>query len=130
MGKVFSILPKEPNYKFAFISFAICGLMLLASIINVFTIVLSPGKFVCIFTFAVLSGLSGLAFWNGPQVYMNKIFEKQYLVRTSTLFISMALALWFSLVNKSYILSLVFCLIEFNAIMLYFCNSFPAGSTL
>ena len=127
---MFSILPKDPNYKYAFISFAVCGLMLLASIINVFTIVLSPAKFVCIFTFSVLSGLMGLAWWNGPQVYMNKIFEKQYLVRTVTLFVSMGLSLWFSIVNKSYIMSLVFCLIEFNAIMLYFCNSFPAGGSL
>jgi hypothetical protein len=116
--------------KYAFISFGICALMLFASFINVFNIVLSPGKFVCMFNISTLAGLTGLAFWNGPQVYMNKIFEKQFLVRTVTLFASMFLALWFSLVNKSYILSLVFCLIEFNAIMLYFCNSFPAGTSL
>ena len=39
----------------------------------------------------------------------------------------MFLALWFSCVNKSYILSIIFCVLEFNAIMLYFCNTFPLG---
>mmetsp|Transcript_4796 Transcript_4796/g.8225 ORF Transcript_4796/g.8225 Transcript_4796/m.8225 type:complete len:82 (-) Transcript_4796:81-326(-) len=61
---------------------------------------------------------------------MNKIFEKQNIVKTVVLFVSMFLALWFSLVNSSYILSLFFCVVEFNAIMLYFCNTFPAQGGL
>ena len=58
---------------------------------------------------------------------MNKIFEKQYLIRTSVLFASMFFSLWFSLVQPSYLMSLIFCVIEFNAILLYFCNTFPLG---
>ena len=108
-------------------SFGICGLLLFVSLINIFSIVTSPGKFVVIFTMAVLAAIIGLAQWNGPQTYMNRIFEKQNLVKTVVLFGSMFLALWFSLVNSSYILSLAFTIIEFNAIMLYFCNTFPLG---
>ena len=116
--------------KYAFASFGLSALLFLCALVNIFSIVLSPSKFVLIFTMAVIAGLTGLSFWNGPQVYFNKIFEKQNLVKTVTLFASMFLSLWFSLVNKSYILSLVFCVIEFNAIMLYFCNTFPAGSSI
>ena len=109
----------------AFMSFGICALLLFVSLVNIFSIVTSPGKFVCIFTMAVIAAIVGLAQWNGPQQYMNKIFEKVNLVKTVTLFTSMFLALWFSLIDPSYILSLFFCILEFNAIMLYFCNSFP-----
>ena len=127
LGKLFSHLPTEKKMSKAFISFGICALLLLISLVNIFTIITSPGKFVCIFTMAVIAAITGLAQWNGPQAYMNRIFEKQNLVRTVTLFASMFLALWFSLVNPSYILSLFFCVVEFNAIMLYFCNTFPLG---
>jgi len=61
---------------------------------------------------------------------MIKIFEKKNLIKTGVLFLSMILGLWFSLINSSYILSLVFCIVEFNALMLYFCNTFPLSGGL
>ena len=127
---MFSVLSDEKSYTRGFMAFGICAILLLISLMNIFSIVIAPAQFVCTFTMAVIAALTGLAFMNGPQQYMNKIFEKQNLVKTVTLFASMFLALWFSLVQKSYILSLIFCVIEFNAIMLYFCNSFPAGRSL
>jgi hypothetical protein len=114
-------------YTRALISFGISGLFMFISLMSIFRIVTNPASFVCIFTLAVVASIVGLAQWNGPQAYMNKIFEKQNIIRTSVLFGSMFFALWFSLVSPSYILSLFFCIIEFNAIMLYFCNTFPLG---
>ena len=127
LGKLFSYLPQEKSMSRAFMSFGICALLLFVSLINIFSIVTNPASFVCIFTLAIIAALVGLAQWNGPQAYMNKIFEKQNIVKTAVLFGSMFFALWFSLVQSSYILSLFFCILEFNAIMLYFCNSFPMG---
>ena len=111
----------------AFMSFGICALLLFVSLINIFSIVTNPASFVIIFTLAIIAALVGLAQWNGPQAYMNKIFEKQNILKTGVLFGSMFGALWFSLITSSYVLSLVFCVIEFNAILLYFCNTFPLG---
>merc|ERR1712226_1386709 len=104
--------------------------MLFLAVFSIFSIVTNPAKFVLIFTLAVIFAIAGLAFWSGPQQYMNKIFQKQFLVRTVVLFGSMIGSLWFSLVNSSYIMSLIFCVIEFNAILLYFCNSFPLSGGL
>ena len=126
--KIFSCLPDKKEYTKAFGAFGICFLLLFVSIMNIFSIVTSPGKFVCIFTMAVIAALVGLAFWNGPQQYMNKMFEKVNLVKTVVLLGSMILSLWFSLITQSYILSLIFTIIEFNAIMLYFCNTFPIAN--
>jgi len=75
----------------------------------------------------IVAALVGLAQWNGPQAYMNKMFEKQNMVKTLTLLGSMFCSLFFSLVWPSYLLSLFFCIVELNAIMLYFCNTFPIG---
>ena len=81
----------------------------------------------CVFTIAVIAGLNGLAQWNGPQAYMTKLFEKQNLVKTWTLFGSMLGSLWFSLVSSNYLMSLFFTVLEFNALMLFFCGTFPLG---
>ena len=109
------------------ISFGVSALLLFVSAMSIFRIVTNPASFVCIFTLAVIAAITGLAQWNGPQAYMTKIFEKQYIIRTGVLFSSMFGALWFSIVSESYLLSLFFCIVEFNAILLYFCNTFPMG---
>jgi fucose permease len=69
-----------------------------------------------------------LAFLNGPRSYLKKLTAKKNMVATSVLFGSMVLSLYFSLIESSYLLSLVFCIVEFNAIALFFCNSFPMGT--
>ena len=111
--------------KRAVYAFGISFLLMFISLMNIFSIVTAPGTFVLIFTFGVISTITGLAFWNGPQDYMIKISEPKHRVRTLTLFGSMLCSLFFSLVYSSYILSLVFCILEFNAIRLFFCNTFP-----
>jgi hypothetical protein len=49
------------------------------------------------------------------------------MVKTLTLLGSMFCSLFFALVWPSYLLSLFFCVVEFNAMLLYFCNTFPIG---
>ena len=73
---MFSYLPDNKSYKNAAISFGISFLLMFASLINIFQIVTSPGTFVLIFTSGIIAALVGLCFWNGPQTYMNRIFEK------------------------------------------------------
>ena len=121
------MLPEETNYTKALMCFGVCLLLMFLSLTTIFRIVTNPASFVLVFTMAVISGLAGLALWNGPQAYARKLFEKQNIIKTSILFGSMILALWFSLINESYLLSLIFTVLEFNALMLFFCNTFPMG---
>jgi len=124
---VFSHLPEHKSVSNAAIAFAISGLLAMVCVFSIFSVVTSPGKFTCIFSMTIIALLTGLAHWNGPQAYMNKMFEKQNMVKTLTLLGSMFCSLIFSLVWPSYLLSLFFCIVELNAIMLYFCNTFPIG---
>ena len=126
-GRTVAMLPEEKNYSKAFMSFGICLLLLFISLVNIFSLVTNPASFVFLFTLAVIAGIVGLAQWNGPQAYVQKIFQKQFIVRTGVLFGSMFFGLWFSLVNQSYILSLACVVLEFNALLLFFCNTFPLG---
>ena len=50
----------------AFTAFGIALLLMFMSLVNIFSIVTSPSRFVLIFTMAVISALVGLAFWSGP----------------------------------------------------------------
>ena len=64
--RVFQILPAESNMSRAFTAFGIALLLMFMSLVNIFSIVTSPSRFVLIFTMAVISALVGLAFWSGP----------------------------------------------------------------
>lgn len=74
--KLFARLPKEKMRTKGLAAFAISALFFFLALMNIVTIVLSPAKFTCTFTIAVLSALTGLAMWNGPEDYMNRCFEK------------------------------------------------------
>ena len=124
-SRFFTCLPEEKSISNAFIAFGISGLLIFVSIFQIFSIITNPGKFVVIFTMAVIALLVGLAQWNGPQVYMNKIFQKENLKRTGVLFGSMIASIFFSLIWPSYFLSLICCLLQMSSIMYFFCNTFP-----
>ena len=126
-GKMIAMLPEECNKTKALMFFGVASLFLLLAFVNILSIIISPAKFTCSFTIAVILGMIGLSLWNGPQAYVNKCFEKQYLIRTCTLIGSMFGAFWFSVIGNSYLMSIIFCIIEFNAVLLFFCNTFPIG---
>jgi hypothetical protein len=74
--KVFTHLPEHKSVSNAAIAFAISALLALVCVFSIFSIVTSPGKFTCLFSMTIIALLTGLAHWNGPQAYMNKMFEK------------------------------------------------------
>jgi cytochrome bd-type quinol oxidase subunit 2 len=81
-----------------------------------------------LFTLAVLSTIAGLAFINGPMQYVKKITnDRKNLINSAVLFGSMIFSLYFSIIAGSYLMSILLCLVELNAVLLFFCNTFPAG---
>ena len=120
-------MPKDKSTKKACISFAIASLFMLMSLFGIISFFTSPAYFTTIFTISLVSALTGLAFWNGPQDYVYKMFQPDNKVKSFVLIGSIIGALVSALFLGSFILSLIFCVIEFNAVLLYFCNSFPIG---
>ena len=79
-----------------------------------------------LFTLTVVSLIAGLAFLNGPITYIKKVTgDKKNLVASGVLFGSMIFSLYFSIIAGSYMMSLLFCFVELNAVLLFFCNTFP-----
>lgn len=88
----------------------------------------SPSKFVLFFTLSVISLLVGLSFLKGPRTYLNTIFKKKNWPKTGFLFGSLIMSLYFSLISPSYIFSIIFCVVEFSAVLYYFFNIGPTGT--
>mmetsp|Transcript_39458 Transcript_39458/g.51647 ORF Transcript_39458/g.51647 Transcript_39458/m.51647 type:complete len:194 (-) Transcript_39458:205-786(-) len=120
---IFNCLSNEKSYTYAIISFVVAGLFGFLSFVMLAMIVAAPDKFVLMFTFAMVSLLTGLSFLKGPRSYIKNLFVDKNLYASIALIASILLSLWFSLVERSYIWSLLFCLIELNAMLFFFCNT-------
>lgn len=116
------------DYVKAIIAFAACAVFLLLAVVTLPTIIFSPQRFTMLFTLAVVSLIFGLAFLNGPLTYVKKITsDKRNLYASCVLICSMIFSLYFSIISGSYLLSLLFCFLELNACLLFFCNTFPVA---
>jgi hypothetical protein len=102
----------RPDYTKAIISFAVSAFFLMMAFLCLPTVIISPQKFTMMFTIAAISMLIGLAFFNGPANYIVKLTERKNIIATCSLIGSMILSLYFSIINESYLLSMLFCFIE------------------
>ena len=83
------------------------------SVLNLPSIVLAPSFFTFLFTLSMITLVFGLAFLNGPANYLKKLTDdKKNMFNTFVLAVSIILALYFSVIQGSYLLSLLFCFIE------------------
>ena len=121
--KIFNCLGNEKSYTYALISFGVAGLFGFLSFVMLAMLVAAPDKFVLMFTFTMIALIAGFAFLKGPRSYIKNLFVDKNLYASITLISSIILSLLASLVWKSYIWSLLFCLIELNAVLYFFCNA-------
>ena len=81
------------------------------------------------FTFAMIALISMLAFLAGPRLYVKKLFMQQNLYASIVLITSILGAIWFSMIQQSYLMSILMCVIELNAVMFYFCKTSAVSLT-
>ena len=123
--KILQKLPEESDKPRAIIFFGLSALFSLLAFANLLTIIISPASFTMFFTLAVIFGMVALAVWTGPRQYVETCLEKRYRVRSGALVLSILGAFYFSILSPNWLLSLLSCIIEFNAVLLYFFNTFP-----
>ena len=121
--RVFNCLPNDKSYTYAAIAFIAAGLFGFLSFFMLTMIVLSPDKFVLFFTLTTSALLTGFAFLKGPRTYVKNLFVDKNLYASVALLTSIVLSLYFSLIAKSYLWSLLFILIELNCILYFFCKA-------
>jgi hypothetical protein len=100
------------DYTKGFICIAVAGVFLLFAFFSLPAIIISPQKFTLFFTISMLSLICALAFLNGPATYAKKLTERKNIVATGVMVTSIILSLYFSVIQSSYLLSLLFCIIE------------------
>ena len=120
---IFNFLGNEKSYTYAVISFVIAAMFGFLSMLLLALIVAAPDKFVLMFTISMVALLTGFAFLNGPRTYVKKLFVDKNLYATIALLTSIVLSLYFSAVEQSYIWSIVFCIVELNAMLFFFFNT-------
>ena len=105
-------MDERADYTKAFVAFAVSGVFLLLAVLCLPTVIIGPQKFTSCFTISMLALLFGLAFMNGPANYVRKLASPKNAIASVTLFVSIVLSLYFSIISESYLLSLLFCFIE------------------
>jgi hypothetical protein len=109
---VINKISSSPNYKIALASVACGALFFLMAIFSLPYIILSPQSFTMFFTLSMICLITALAYFNGPLVYMKKLSEKKNIFASAVLVGSILMSLYFSLIQTSYVFSLLFCFIE------------------
>ena len=120
---MFNFLPNDVSYCNAAIAFGVGGFFMLLAFFLIFSIILAPAKFVMCSSMSMLCMIFGLAFLNGPRLYIKKLLLEKNLVASCVLIASILLSLWFSMIMSSYLLSILFCVMQLNAILYFFCKT-------
>jgi len=121
--RIFNCLSNEKSYTYALISFIVAGLFGVLSFLMLAMLVAAPDKFVLMFTFTMMALITGFAFLKGPRSYIKNLFVDKNLYASIALIVSIVLALWCGLIERSYLWSLLFCLVELNAVLFFFCKT-------
>ncbi|KAJ9072218.1 protein transport protein sft2 [Entomophthora muscae] len=108
--------------------FAICAIsgMLMLSL-SAFKI-LHPTKFSLSFTFGSLLIFISFGFLKGPKSHFSHVFSRERMPFTLSYFGSMGCCLFFSLIYVSFLLSIVFFIVQLIALIWYFVSYLPGGS--
>jgi len=120
---IFNCLPNDKNYIHAGISFILTALFGFLSMIMLGTIAAAPDKFVICYSITILCFIAAMASMSGPRTYVKKLFQDKNLVASIVLFSCMILSLYFAMIEKAYLWSLLMSIIEMNAVMYFFCGS-------
>ena len=116
-------LGNEKNYTYAMISFFFAGMFGFLSFMMLAMIAVAPDKFVLMFTFSMMSLITGFAFLKGPRTYLKSLLVDRNLYASIALLASVLLSLWAALIEQSYVWSILFCLVELNAVLYFFCKT-------
>ena len=121
--RIFNFLPNEKNYIHACISLFLASFFGFLSLLLLGTIVAAPDKFVMSFTLTIFTLIAGLASMSGPRSYVKNLFRNKNLYASIVLMTCIVLSLYFSMVQKAYLMSLLMAIIELNAVLFFFCNT-------
>lgn len=87
------------------------------------TVVAAPDKFVTCYSITIFCLIAGLASMSGPRTYVKNLFRDKNLYASIILITCMILSIYFSMIEKAYLMSLLMAILEMNAVMYFFCGT-------
>ncbi|KXN69240.1 SFT2-domain-containing protein [Conidiobolus coronatus NRRL 28638] len=106
------------------------ALLFLLSFLNLTVFIVKPRKFALSFSFGSLFFFASIAFLRGPVTHFKSIFNLKQLPFSAAYFGSLIMTLVSTLIIKSFILTIVFLVIQIIALVWYFMSFMPGGSRL
>ena len=107
-----SKMDNRADYKKAIVAFVVSALFMGCAVFSLPTIILSPQMFTTMFTMSMLCLLFALAFLNGPATYITRLTQRTNIIASALMMASIVFALYFSVIDGNYLLSLLFCFLE------------------
>jgi hypothetical protein len=123
---IINMFEVEKSYKMFFLVFSVGIGIIFLSLFFISIIVLSPQKFVSIFSLGSIVTLSSFIFLHGTFAYFDKLFAKDRILLTALYIGSICLGLYFAL-NKSYLFSLIFAACQFITLLVFALSFIPGG---
>lgn len=111
------------------IGFILTGFFAFLSFIMLGTIVAAPDKFVTCYTICIFTFIAAMASMSGPRTYVKNLFRDRNLIATCILLTCVILSLYYSMIEKAYLMSLLMSIIEMNAVMYFFCGTAAVNLT-
>jgi hypothetical protein len=119
----------EPNYKTFFIILAVGLGVIFFSLLFLPFVILSPQKFLSLFSLGSIIILSSFIFVYGTSAYIKMLFEKNRLIYTIAYITSIVLGFYFAYIKESFIFSLISVGVQFITLMIFVLTFIPGGST-
>ena len=122
-------MSNEKSFMWGAICFGAAGFFIFLSLLLLGAIVVAPAKFTTCFSIACIFAIAGLAFLSGPRTYIKRLFVEENRIPSFVLIFSFLFGLYFSMIAGSYLLSLLFCILQLNALMYFFCKTSAINKT-
>jgi len=92
-------------------------------------LVISPQKFALLFAFGSMTLLSSFAVLKGPQAFFSQLIQRDKLPFSISYLIGLVGTLVATIIMKSYLLTGVFAVIQFLALLYFLASYVPGGKT-
>lgn len=86
---------------------------------------LAPTKFAILYSLANICAIASTLFLMGPMKQLAKMFEKGRIIATVIYIVALGLTLWAALKVKSILLTLIFVIVQFCALIWYCLSYIP-----
>ena len=126
-NKVLDIIEVEKSYTWFFVLIAFGGFFIFLSLLFLPIVIISPQKFVSLFSLGTLMIILSFIFIYGTKEYFNRLFATTRVLFTLLYLCSIVLGIYFSFVDSWFIISHICAVFQFITLIVFVLSFVPGG---